>query len=91
MRCKVEASTTGVITFTPTPLGDTVLATGVLKRATAGAYFVGRLQKLPTQHARIIWDVQIKAEPPACVRALKPKLHLFGKCTFEKDVYYKLV
>ena len=93
MRCKVQPNLRGgKIHFAPTALSDSQMAEGSLKRAASGASFLGRMSKLNgLTHAKILWDVQMQVEPPACIKALKPKLHLVSRVKLEKNFYYKLV
>ena len=92
MRCKVQPNLKGgKIHFAPTALTDSQMAEGSLKRAACGACFLGRLAKLNNlSHAKVLWDVQLKVEPPASLKALKPKLHLVSRVKLEKDFFYKL-
>lgn len=87
MRSKVEPNLTQRIVFSPSAISDAVMASAVLKRAASGAAFLGRLDLLPQRHAQVVWDVQVKQEPPALIRALKPKLHLTAKVKLEKDFF----
>lgn len=92
MRCKVQPNLRGgKIHFAPTALTDAQMAEGSLKRAASGACFLGRMSKLNgLTHAKVLWDVQMQIEPPACLKALKPKLHLVSRVKLEKDFFYKL-
>ena len=92
MRCKVQPNVRGgKIHFAPASLSDAQMAEGSLKRAACGASFLGRFSKLNSlTHAKILWEVQVKVEPPAILKALKPKLHLVSRVKLEKDFYYKL-
>lgn len=92
MRCSVQPDLDQRLSFCPTALSDQQIASGVLKRAAAGAAFVScfdKLYRLTSCH--IIWDVQVKQEPPATIRACKPKLHLAANVKLQKDFFYKLV
>ncbi len=92
MRCTVQPNLRGgKIHYAPTALTDAQMAEGSLKRAACGASFLGRLSKLNSLvHAKIVWDVQLKVEPPAILKGLKPKLHLVSRTKLEKDFFYKL-
>lgn len=67
------------------------MADGPLKRAACGPCFFG-----PTEWAKqlspchMFGMVQLKVEPPAIVKGLKPKLHWVSWTKFEKDFFYKL-
>ena len=81
----------GRIHFAPAALSDAQMAEGSLKRAACGASFLGRFNKLTSlTHAKVLWEVQVKVEPPAILKALKPKLHLISRVKLEKNFYYKL-
>ena len=92
MRCLVQPLVDERLVFAPQALTDQQLASGLLKRGAAGASFLGRFEKLYSlQHAQVVWDVQLKPEPPAMLRASKPKLHLRATVKLEKVFVYKLV
>ena len=91
MRCTVQVNMGGAMYSAPSTLSDAMMASGVLKRAAAGAAFLGRLSKVTSfHHASIVWDAVIKPEPPAALKQSKPKLYLVSSATLEPNMFYKL-
>ena len=92
MRCVVQPNVDERLVFAPQTLSDQQLASGLVKRGAVGACFAGRFEKIyALQNAQVVWDVQLKQEPPAMFRASKPKLHVRAKLKLEKGFVYKLV
>lgn len=92
MRCVVQPNMDERLVFAPQTLSDQQLASGLLKRGAVGACFAGRFEKIyALQYAQVVWDVQLKQEPPAMFRASKPKLHFRANMKLEKGFVYKLV
>ena len=91
MRCTVQVNMGGAMYFAPSTLSDAMMASGVLKRAAAGAAFLGRLSKTTSyRYASVVWDTVIKPEPPAALKPSKPKLYLVSSATLEPNMFYKL-
>ena len=92
MRCLLLPDVDQRLSFSPVALTDQQMAQSIVKRASCGAVFLGRLEKIyALTSCQVIWDVQVKQEPPASLRASKPKLHFRAKTTLFKDFVYKLV
>ena len=85
----VDPSTVG---FVPDKLDDGTAASTVLKRSTFGAVFMdGQFGKLPKTHDfSVVWEGQMNCDPPATVRALKPKYWLKGQIRMKADHVYRL-
>lgn len=78
-------------TFVPHSLTDEQLASSVLKRGIAGALFKGKFEKLPTSNGAIIFEVEPITDPPAHVRAVRPKFWFVGTLRMKHGIMYKLV
>ena len=91
MRCTTQVNLGGAMFFAPSTLPDAMMASGVLKRAAAGAAFLGRFSKINSlNRAKIVWDTMVKPEPPAALKPNKPKLYLMRSTTLEPNIFYKL-
>ena len=91
MRCTIQPKLDGNVIYTPQALSDSQLAGGVLKRAAAGAAFLGRLSKLTSlKSTKMVWDSVLKSEPPATLRPTKPKFYLMKSITLEPGLFYQL-
>ena len=57
----------------------------------AGCVFDGAYSKLPTQHAKVLWEVEVAVDRvPPRLRPLKPKLWLLCNVKLEPDKVYLL-
>ena len=65
-------------------------ASSELKRASFGAVFKGKLQKLPTDMADVIWEATLVTTNPCHLRPTRPKFFLRGTMTL-KAGYFNLV
>ena len=45
---------------------------------------------LPTEHAGVVWEVELDTVPPPSFNVLKPKLWLLKQVVLEKGVFYAL-
>lgn len=71
-------------------LDDNTLAQSVIKRGVFGAVFRGEPKALPTSGGAIVWEVQKSLNPPAMLKAYKPKLWLLGALTMDATKVYAL-
>jgi hypothetical protein len=78
-----------VVAFTPHKLSDKEVADVVLKRAVAGAAFVGKWKKLVAGPCHINWEVEL-CLPAKSVRPIKPKLWFGARLEMTKNLYYQL-
>ena len=77
--------------FFPDSLDDQTMAQTQLKRATFGAIFNGHRVSLPqSAEYGVIWEVTLDKNPPAQIKALKPKFWLKGKLPMKADHVYKI-
>lgn len=77
--------------FFPDSLDDQTMAQTQLKRATFGAIFNGHRDSLPqSAEYGVIWEVTLDKNPPAQIKALKPKFWLKGKLPMKADHVYKI-
>ena len=66
------------------------MAADFVKRGALGAIWVGKLDKVPSSHCKVKWEVEFQRTPPASVRPLKPKVWLMHPVTLDADIYYEL-
>ena len=78
------------LAFAPDRLSDDTLAGTTLKRAMAGALFTD-FKALGSDVAKIVWEIAVSHDPPACIKPLKPKLWLINKVQMELDSIYKVI
>ena len=78
------------LAFAPDRLPDETLAGTTLKRAMASALFTD-FKALGSDVAKILWEVAVSHDPPACIKPLKPKLWLVNKLEMEVDTLYKVI
>ena len=45
---------------------------------------------LPTEHAGLVWEVELDTVPPPSFNVLKPKLWLLKQVVLEKGMFYAL-
>jgi hypothetical protein len=76
--------------YKPTPLTDQQLAEPNLKRAVAGAAFLGHFDKLPKSHLQVKWEVTTTPAPNISMKPIRPKLWIMGKITMEADYFYEV-
>ena len=76
--------------FVTDKLSDAVLAQETLKRATAGAALRDNLGLMPQRAATVLWETTTSHNPPACIRAVKPKLWLVGRLSLTSGKAYIL-
>ena len=76
--------------YVPKALTAEELASPHVKRAAAGACWLGHLQKLPSKNACVTWELQKIHVPPAHFRPVKPKIWLKHTVELKANMYYKL-
>ena len=76
--------------FAPTALTDNQIVEPMIKRAMLGAVFLEHMSKLPKEHGRVLWEVDVSSVPPAKIRPLKPKMWLVVNAVIKKGLYYQL-
>ena len=79
------------IAFTPKQLTDDELAGPVVKKAMFGALFADKYDRLPCNHAKLLWEVEMHRTAPAHLRTIKAKQWLMGSLDMEAGKYYKLL
>jgi len=81
--------------YCPARLSDANAAEMQQKRAVLGATFLGRLTSLYQPESdvsvKVVWEIDLCAEPPAMYRPVKPKLYFIGAITLTKGRYYRLL
>lgn len=92
-RFTVSPTATATAKYCPARLSDANAAEMQQKRAVLGATFLGRLTSLrvPSNPCKILWEIDLCAEPPAMYRPVKPKLYFVGEITLKKGRYYRLL
>lgn len=51
-----------------------------MRSTQMGVVFKGKYNQLPSSNTlRVVWEVSVGEEMPACIKPLKPKLYLLGK------------
>ena len=77
--------------FIPDSLDDRALAETVLKRSVFGAVFNDCKDKMPQSgDVGVIWEVALDTNPPAQIKALKPKFWVKGKLAMKPDHVYQI-
>ena len=79
--------------YCPVRLSDAHAADMQQKRAVLGAVYMGRMAtlQLTTNLAKVVWELELRAEPPAMYRPVKPKLYFVGELTLLRGRYYRLI
>ena len=85
---KMQQST---IAFTPKQLTDDELAGPVVKKAMFGALFADKYDRLPCNHAKLVWEVEMHRTTPTHLRTIKAKHWLMGTLDMEAGRYYRLL
>ena len=62
----------------------------MIKRGVFGALFRDQTKALPTAAAAVVWEVQKSLNPPAMLKAYKPKLWLLGSLKMDATKVYVL-
>ena len=88
LNVKMQQST---IAFTPKQLTDDELAGPIIKKAMFGALCVDKYDRLPCNHAKLLWEVEMHRTAPAHLRTIKAKHWLMGTLDMEAGSYYKLL
>ena len=63
------------------------IAQPVLKRAVAGALYRDNYSKLRSETTDVVWEIQKCLNPPACLKAFKPKVYMLGTLRMEGMLY----
>ena len=83
-----------IVKFWPTALTDSEAADTSVKRAQFGAIWLTKLDRFvelsDESSLKLVWEVEIASEPPAMIRALKPKLWFVGELEMQRGCFYKL-
>ena len=78
------------VAFIGDRLDDVTLAQPVLKRAVAGALYRDNYSKLRSETTDVVWEIQKCLNPPACLKAFKPKVYMLGTLRMEAGMLYEL-
>jgi len=77
--------------FIPDQLDDSACSQTVLKRSVFGAVFNDRKEKMPQSgDVGVVWEVALDTNPPAQIKALKPKFWVKGKLAMKADHIYQI-
>ena len=91
---RFTVSAESIVKFWPTALTDSEAADTSVKRAQFGAIWLTQLDRLvelsDESSLKLVWEVEIASEPPAMIRALKPKLWFVGELEMQRGYFYKL-
>ena len=69
---------------------ETIRSEGQVGHMELGAAFSGNYSKLPSEHAKLAWDVEISDRTPPRYRAMKPKLWLVSSVELEPGFAYRV-
>ena len=78
------------VAFIGDRLDDSTLAQSVMKRGVFGSVFRDDPKALPNAGGAVVWEVQKSLNPPAMLKAYKPKLWLLGALKMDATKVYVL-
>ena len=90
MRYDVFPDDMTAVAFVPKDLTGGEVGREHIKRAQVGAAFVGHFERLPHNHAGIVWELAASTVPPAKFKPVKPKMWLKDHLELKANFYYQL-